>query len=186
MNIENLQIQETIEAERFELRPVRVSDRGLMRMYAGDKRVANNTSRIPHPLPPGAIADFIKRAQSSESQEVVWVIDGSKSDNQELLGLISLVRVTDEQAEVGYWIAPALWGMGIASEALAALIQANPLNCTSFVARVFQDNPASARVITSAKFQLVGESETFSVSRKALVETWDYVLQIGRENRAGM
>lgn len=178
MNIENLQIQSTIVAERFDLRPVRVSDRGLMRMYAGDKRVATNTSRIPHPLPPGAVADFIKRAQSSDSIEDVWVIDGTKSDNQELLGLVSLVRVTDDQAEVGYWIAPALWGMGIASEALTALIADNPLKCTSFVARVFQDNPASARVITNAGFQLVGESETFSVSRKALVETWDYVLQM--------
>jgi RimJ/RimL family protein N-acetyltransferase len=178
VNIENIQLQVTIASERFELRPVRVSDRGLIRMYAGDKRVSNNTSRIPHPLPPGAVADFIKRAQSSESKEVVWAIDGTKTGNQELLGLISLVRVTDDQAEVGYWIAPALWGMGLASEALVALIGENPLECTSYVARVFQDNPASARVITSAGFQLVGESETFSVSRKALVETWDYVLQI--------
>jgi RimJ/RimL family protein N-acetyltransferase len=178
VNIENIITQATVQADRFDLRPIRESDRGLIRMYAGDKRIATNTTSIPHPMPPGAVADYIKRARSASHQEDVWVIDGTKTDMQELLGLISLDRVTEEQAEVGYWIAPALWGMGLASEALSALIKANPLECTSFVARVFQDNPASARVITSAGFQLVGESETFSVSRKALVETWDYVLQV--------
>lgn len=178
MKIDTISNQQVIETERFDLRPLRLSDRGLIRLYAGDKRIAYNTTSIPHPLPPGVTADFIKRSQSKDNSEDVWAIDGSKADMQELLGLISLDRVTDKQSEVGYWIAPAFWGTHLASEALAALIEANPLNNTSFVARVFQDNPASAKVITSAGFQLVGESETFSVSRNALVETWDYLLQI--------
>ena len=169
MKIDMISDQPVIEAERFDLRPLRLSDRGLIRLYAGDKRIAYNTTSIPHPLPPGVTADFIKRSQSKDHNEDVWAIDGTKVDMQELLGLISLDRVTDQQSEVGYWIAPAFWGTGLAREALAALIAANPLNNTSFVARVFQDNPASAKV---------GESETFSVSRNALVETWDYLLQI--------
>ena len=41
-----------IAAGRFVLRPVRKSDAGLFAMYAGDKRVAEATRSIPHPLPP--------------------------------------------------------------------------------------------------------------------------------------
>ena len=43
-----------IAAGRFVLRPVRASDAGLIAHYAGDKRVAEATQGIPHPLPPGA------------------------------------------------------------------------------------------------------------------------------------
>ena len=43
-----------IAAGRFVLRPVRRSDAGLFAMYAGDRRVAEATRSIPHPLPPGA------------------------------------------------------------------------------------------------------------------------------------
>ena len=45
-----------IGAGRFTLRPVRKSDSGLFAMYAGDRRVAEATRSIPHPLPPGAAA----------------------------------------------------------------------------------------------------------------------------------
>ena len=41
-----------IPAGRFVLRPVRKSDAGLFAMYAGDRRVAEATRSIPHPLPP--------------------------------------------------------------------------------------------------------------------------------------
>ena len=40
MRHEDITIQETIESERFVLRPCRKSDAGLIAMYAGDDRVA--------------------------------------------------------------------------------------------------------------------------------------------------
>jgi RimJ/RimL family protein N-acetyltransferase len=42
-----------IEAPRLVLRPLRPSDAGLMTLYASDRRVAEMTTSIPHPLPPG-------------------------------------------------------------------------------------------------------------------------------------
>ena len=47
-----------IAAGRFVLRPAQKSDAGLFAMYAGDKRVAEGTQSIPHPLPPGAAEAF--------------------------------------------------------------------------------------------------------------------------------
>lgn len=171
--------QMVVEADRFSLRPVRRSDAGTVRLYAGDERVARMTTSIPHPLPPTAEDVFLERVIAPESDEKVWAIDASAHNEGELLGLISLTHVTPGQSEVGYWVAPQFWNTGLASEALEALVRANPLGDKSLVASIFQDNPASARVVTRAGFKLIGESETFSVARNALVPTWDYLRQSG-------
>jgi len=54
------------------------------------------------------------------------------------------------------------------------LIAANPLNCRTLFATVFQDNAASARVLTNSGFQYLGDAETFNVARNAKVATWTY------------
>ena len=53
MNMELAPTQPRIEAEGFLLRPLRLSDAGLIALYTGDERVARMTRTIPHPLPPG-------------------------------------------------------------------------------------------------------------------------------------
>ncbi|MDH5797587.1 MAG: GNAT family N-acetyltransferase, partial [Paracoccaceae bacterium] len=67
----------------------------------------------------------------------------------------------------------------LASEALNALIAANPHDAKTMFAEVFQDNPASARVITNAGFDYLGDAEAFSVARNAKVPTWTYVKKLG-------
>ena len=79
-----------IPAGRFVLRPVRKSDAGLFALYAGDRRVAEATRSIPHPLPPGAAEAFVTRAMGGKSDEDVWVMDGSANGLAEVLGVISL------------------------------------------------------------------------------------------------
>ena len=58
-----------IAAGRFVLRPLRRSDAGLCGMYAGDRRVAEATRSIPHPLPPGAAEAFVTRAMLGKADE---------------------------------------------------------------------------------------------------------------------
>ena len=126
MMYETIINQATIIAPRFDLRPVRVSDAGLIALYISDLRVARNTSSIPHPLPPGLVEAFIARVSADDRQEDAWVIDGTKMGGGEVMGVISLTRIDTGQAEIGYWVAPAFWNSGIASEAVAALVEANP------------------------------------------------------------
>jgi len=45
-------------------------------------------------------------------------------------------------------------------------------------AEIFQDNPASARVVTAAGFEYIGDAETFSVARNTLVPTWTYLRKL--------
>ena len=178
MKIDAIVQQPVIEAERFVLRPVRRSDAGLLSLYAADRRVAWNTSSIPHPLPPGATEAFVARATAPDRSEDVWVMDGSGTGSSEVLGTISLKRMDRGQSEVGYWIAPAIWNSGHASEAVRAIIAANPHDARTLFAQVFQDNPASARVLTNAGFEYIGDAETFAVARGAKVPTWTYIMKL--------
>jgi len=164
-----------IATDRFALRPLRRSDAGLLSLYAGDLRVAAGTRTIPHPLPPGAVEAFIARSQSERRDIDSWAIDGSSHGHAELLGVLSLTRIDKGQSEISYWVAPAFWNTGVASEAVKALVAANPRQDRSMCGVVFQDNAASARVLTNAGFEYIGDAESFSVARNATVRTWTYV-----------
>ena len=164
-----------IAAGRFVLRPLRVSDAGLVALYASDARVAEATRSIPHPLPPGAVEAFIARAMSGETRGTIWAMDGAATGLSELLGVISLKPMDRGQSEVGFWVAPQMWNTGIASEAVSALVAANPLDDRTLFAEVFQDNPGSAKVLTNCGFEYLGDAETFSVARGARVPTWTYI-----------
>jgi RimJ/RimL family protein N-acetyltransferase len=179
MMLEKVASPAPIVTERFTLRAVRRSDAGLFALYAGDKRVADATQGIPHPLPPGTADAFVSRAMAKGTDEDIWVMDGSRSGLAEVLGVISLKKMDRAQSEVAFWVAPAFWNLGIASEAVQALVAANPQNDKTMFAEAFQDNPQSARVLTNAGFQYLGDAESFSVARNVCVPTWTYVKRLG-------
>lgn len=168
-----------IPAERFVLRPLRKSDAGLVRLYSADRRVAEGTRAIPHPLPPGATEAFIARSMSPDHAEDVWAIDGSDQGLGEVLGLVSLTHMEQGQSEIGYWVAPGFWNTGFASEAVGALVAANPHGARTLFAEVFQDNPVSARVLSNCGFEYLGDAESWSVARNARVPTWTYLRKMG-------
>jgi RimJ/RimL family protein N-acetyltransferase len=101
-------------------------------------------------------------------------MDGTKSGRSELMGLMTLGRVDVGRSEISYWVAPAYWNTGIASAAVEALLAANPHEACAIFASVFQDNAASARVLTNCGFQYLGDAESYSVARGATVPTWTY------------
>ena len=170
--------QPVIEAGRFTLRPLRRSDAGLMSLYTADKRLAEGTRTIPHPLPPGATEAYIARSLAEKRPEDVWVMDGSAHGLAEVLGVVSLSHMERAQSEIKYWVAPAFWNTGLASEAVAAMVAANPHKARTLFAEVFQDNTGSARVLTNCGFDYLGDAEAFSVARNTMVPTWTYVKKI--------
>lgn len=171
--------QPVIATERFILRPLRPSDAGMIAHYTAGKRVAEGTRAIPHPLPPGASEAFVARALSAERTEDVWAIDGSANKLAELLGVVSLTRMEGDQSELGFWIGAGFWNTGFATEAVDALVKANPHKARTLFAEVFQDNPGSARVLTNCGFVYLGDAESWSVARNARVPTWTYLRKMG-------
>lgn len=170
--------QQVIETERLVLRAPQRSDAGLLRLYAADERVARATRSVPHPLPPGTTEAFIERANAVDRPEDVWALDGTRGNLSELLGVVSLKRMDRGQSEIAYWVAPAFWNTGLASEAVNGLVRANPHDNRTMFASVFQDNPASARVLTNAGFEYIGDAEAYSVARGATAPTWTYILKL--------
>ncbi len=171
--------QAAIPAERICLRPLRLSDAGLIAHHAGDLRVARGTKSIPHPYPPGAAEQLVARALAADRGRDIWAIDGSAQGWGEVVGLVTLTRLDRRQSEISYWVAPAFWNTGIASEAVRALIAANPHGAAQIFAEVFQDNPGSARVLTNCGFDYLGDAEAYSVARAATAATWTYALRTG-------
>ncbi|MCM2577293.1 GNAT family N-acetyltransferase [Streptomyces meridianus] len=77
--------------------------------------------------------------------------------------------------EVTYWIDPARWGRGIASQALAALldeVETRPLH-----ARVAKDNVRSLGVLRRNGFTVVGEDSGYAAGRGEVVE--EYLMRLG-------
>lgn len=171
---ESIVTQPVIEVDTFDLRPMRSSDAGLIEFYTSDERVARNTAFIPHPLPPDSTQAFIARARAEDRMEDYWVMDATRSGGADVMGVIWLERLGGDQSDVGFWVAPAFWNAGVASAALAALLAANPQTSRTFFACVFQDNPASARVLTNCGFQYLGDAEAFCVAREVNLATWTY------------
>lgn len=167
--------QPVIRAERITLRPLRASDAGLISLYTADRRVAEGTRAIPHPLPPGATEAYVARAMSNDRTEDVWAVDGTDSQLSEVLGVVSLTRMVPDQSELGFWVGAGFWNTGFATEAVAALIAANPHGSRTLFAEAFQDNPGSARVLTNCGFDYLGDAESWSVARGARVPTWTYL-----------
>lgn len=167
--------QPVIATERFTLRPLRASDAGMIAHYTADRRVAEGTRAIPHPLPPGASDSFVARALAADRTEDVWAIDGSEQNLSELLGVVSLTRMEGSQSELGFWIGAGFWNTGFATEAVAALVAANPHGARTLFAEAFQDNPGSARVLTNCGFVYLGDAESWSVARGNRVPTWTYL-----------
>lgn len=169
--------QQTFTSERFVLRPLKHSDAGLISLYASDEKLARATRSIPHPLPPGMVEAMIARSQSPERKEDVWVMDGSAAGHAEVMGIVTLTKMDRAQSEVFYWVAPAFWNVGVATEAVRTLLGANPHEAKQYFAEAFQDQPGSARVLTNCGFDYLGDAEAFSVARNTVVPTWTYMLK---------
>ena len=170
--------QPVIEADGMVLRPLTYADAGMIEFYASDARVAEMTTSVPHPLPPGTTDSFVARALKPSPREVIWAMDASAEGGADFKGVISLKRMDGGQSEIGYWVAPSWWNGNAASAAVEALVAANPLGDRTYFATVFQDNPGAARVLTKTGFEYVGDAEAFSVARGAKVATWTYIRKL--------
>jgi RimJ/RimL family protein N-acetyltransferase len=131
--------------------PVRTDVPAIVAL-AGDRRVAENTARIPHPY---SAADGLAAiaAINQTGGETVFAIelDG------ELIGLCGLDPRPDG-GELGYWLGVPFWGRGYATEAAHAVIDYAFVELGHDVlqsgARV--SNPASRRVLEKCGFQWTG------------------------------
>lgn len=160
-----------IKTKRLALRPLLDSDAANIALFVGDKRVAMNLAVVPHPYPEGAAESYIAYSRAPETSEVIWAIDLDGA----LIGVISINPNEGRSGNIGYWLAPQLWGSGLMSEALKAVVgYAREQGFKRLLASVHQANEGSAKVLMKNGFSYLGEAETHSISRGGVVKSWEY------------
>jgi RimJ/RimL family protein N-acetyltransferase len=141
-----------LKTARLVLRAPARDDVSTMVALAGDRRVAENTARIPHPYTTADAVGLIT-AIDQKGAEMVFAIelDGA------LIGMCGLDPRPDG-AELGYWLGVPFWEHGYATEAARAVIDYAFAELGHKVlhsgARV--SNPASRRVLEKCGFQWTG------------------------------
>ena len=143
-----------LETERLQLRAPRLADAKLVATLANDRRIAENTARIPHPYRRADAEDFIAAANRNggETVFVVTLRDGN------IIGACGMVTAEREAPEIGYWLGVKHWGKGYATEAVRALIDHafTELDCEALQSAARVTNPASRRVLEKCGFQWTG------------------------------
>lgn len=76
--------------------------------------------------------------------------------------------VIDGDTEVTYWIDRSVWGQGVASRALALLLELVPVR--PLFARVATDNVGSLKVLQRAGFAVTGTEISFANARNTEIE----------------
>src|SRR6187401_3630488 len=128
-----------LETERLILRAPRLGDAKTVAMLANDRRIAENTARIPHPYRAADAEDFITTANLGN--EAVFFIT---LRNGALIGACGFTQLDRHPPEIGYWLGVKHWGKGYATEAVRAMIH------HVFTARACAAIQSAARVTNPA------------------------------------
>jgi RimJ/RimL family protein N-acetyltransferase len=141
-----------LKTERLVLRALCQRDVPVIVQLAGDRRVAENTARIPHPYPADEAKRFVAEANRQNGDTTFAVVlDGA------LIGACG-IDVRQDGAELGYWLGVPFWGCGYATEAVRAVIDYafGDLGHEVLQSGARVSNPASRRVLEKCGFQWTG------------------------------
>jgi RimJ/RimL family protein N-acetyltransferase len=142
-----------LETERLVLRAPRIEDAKTVAALANDRRIAENTLRIPHPYRYADAMQWIAAANVRPGDETFLIFRGD-----DVVGACGFDLREGPEPEIGYWLGAPYWGNGYATEAVRALID------HAFTARGHAglhsgarvSNPASRRVLEKCGFQWSG------------------------------
>src|SRR5262245_50649250 len=106
-----------LETKRLALRAARLEDAKAVAALANDRRIAENTARIPHPYKVADAERFISGAnKNGEAAFLITLRDKT------IIGACGIMFHYDDVPELGYWLGVPYWNQGYATEALHALI----------------------------------------------------------------
>lgn len=141
-----------LETERLTLRAPRHEDVKAIAVLANDRRIAENTARIPYPYGVGDAEQFIASVNQRDGEACFVILLGST-----LIGACG-VEPREDGLELGCWLGVPYWGQGYATEAGRAMIDHafGDLQHETLQAGARVTNPASRRVLEKCAFQWTG------------------------------
>ncbi|HEY5306494.1 MAG TPA: GNAT family N-acetyltransferase [Pseudolabrys sp.] len=142
-----------LETKRLALRAPRLGDAKTIAALANDRRIAENSARIPHPYKIADAESFI--AGAAKAGEAAFLIT---LRDKTVIGACGLVLQAETTPELGFWLGVDHWGQGYATEALHAVIDYAfaDMGHEALQAGARVTNPASRRVLEKCGFQWTG------------------------------
>ena len=145
-----------LATKRLVLRAPRAGDAKPIASLINDRRIAENTARIPHPYGVANAHAFLAESNRDPGTPsfLITLTDGT------LVGGCGIQVLSAGDPELGYWIGVPYWGRGYVTEAARALIDHafGELGCERLAGRARVSNPASRRVLEKCGFQWTGVS----------------------------
>lgn len=149
---------------RLTLRPGWPEDAAALTQAIAHESVVTRLSRAPWPYAIDDARDFLERPRHAGDATLLILanhgVDDGDDDGKrpELVGCIG-VHPEQDWHELGYWLTPAAWGRGYATEAGRQMIEIArwSLGLTRLRAGHFADNPGSGRVMQKLGFRPTGD-----------------------------
>ncbi len=142
-----------LETERLTLRRPTLADVRAITHLANDRRIAENTRRLPHPYLQNHAIEFV-RATANAPRETVFLIE----NNHTPIGMVGIDWREPDAPELGYWLGVEYWGQGFGTEAARAVIDFTfeQFNVDHLISGARVANPASRNILEKCGFQWSG------------------------------
>ena len=142
-----------LQTERLLLRRPTLADVKAIARLADDRRIAENTRRLPHPYGQDHAIEFV-RASAGDNRGTVFLIEHNFSP----IGMVGVDWHQPESPELGFWLGVEAWGQGFATEAARAMIDYTfeEFDVEHLIAGARIANPASRNVLEKCGFQWSG------------------------------
>ena len=142
-----------LETERLTLRRPTLADVKAIARLADDRRIAENTRRLPHPYLQEHAVEFV-RAMTDDRGEAAFLIE----TNHTPIGMVGISWREPDLPELGCWLGVEHWGRGFGTEAARAAIDFcfEETDAEHLCAGARVANPASRNVLEKCGFQWIG------------------------------
>ena len=142
-----------LETERLLLRKPTLADVKAIARLANDRRIAENTRRLPHPYSERDAIEFV-RGITADSRETVFLIENDFSP----IGMVGIDWRAQDAPELGYWLGVQYWGQGFGTEAARAVIDFTfeEFDTEQLIAGARVANPSSRNILEKSWFQWSG------------------------------
>ena len=142
-----------LETERLTLRRPTLADVKAIAHLANDRRIAENTRRLPHPYSSDHAVEFV-RALTGDVRATVFLIENNHSP----LGMVGIDWREPDAPELGYWLGVEHWGQGFGTEAARAVIDVffEEFEAEHLISGARVANPSSRNILEKCGFQWSG------------------------------
>ncbi len=169
-----------VRTQRLSLRPGWIEDAPELARAIGHESVVRNLSGVPWPYARGDAERFL--ARMSEPDDPFFLI--CLPHDGQIIGGIGVHAADATGDEFGYWLTPAAWGRGYATEAGRGVIAAarHAMGRKRLQTSHFVDNPASGRVLAKLGFRPTGRTvPRHSIGRGEEVQAVEMVADLAGE-----